>query len=200
MADTEHDENEVTKGAEETAGAEDTAVAEAAADAEDTAVAEAAADAEDAPVAEAAADAAEAPASEAAADVEEPSDAGETAAAEDAPVAEDTAASEHTYEELKGKTVVQMREIAEGLGDHQALHGYTTMHKEELLVALCATLGIQAHEHHEVVGIDKTKVKAKIRSLKQQRDALVEAKDSKQLKLVRARIRRLKRKIHKATV
>ena len=39
------------------------------------------------------------------------------------------------------------------------------MHKEELLVALCTALGIQAHEHHEVVGIDKSKVKAKIRAL-----------------------------------
>jgi hypothetical protein len=74
------------------------------------------------------------------------------------------------------------------------------MHKEELLVALCGALGIEAHEHHEVVGIDKAAVKAKIRDLKQQRAALIEAKDAKQLKQVRARIRRLKRKIHKATV
>ena len=108
--------------------------------------------------------------------------------------------AEHTYEELKGMTVARMREIAEGLGDQEVLHGYTTMHKEELLVALCAALGIEAHERHKVVGIDKAAVKAKIRALKKERDALIEAKDGKQLKLVRTRIRRLKRKIHKATV
>ncbi|MHC4816076.1 MAG: hypothetical protein ACYTFN_23685 [Planctomycetota bacterium] len=110
------------------------------------------------------------------------------------------AESEHTYDELKKKTVAQMREIAEGLGDHDALHGYTTMHKEDLLIALCNALGIEAHEHHEVVGINKAKVKAKIRALKKERDALVEAKDSKQLKLVRKRIRRYKRRIRKATI
>ena len=57
----------------------------------------------------------------------------------------------HTYEDLHGKTVAELREIAEGI-EHEGLHGYTTMHKEELLPALCTALGIEAHEHHEVVG------------------------------------------------
>ncbi len=183
MADTEQNtETKESIATEDSAGAEDTAGAEAAG--------EEAAGAADAP------EAADSPAPEAAANVEE-TPAPEPAAEEAAPAA---AAPHYTYDELKGKTVVQMREIAEGLGEHDALHGYTTMHKEELLVALCAALGIEAHEHHEVVGIDKGAVKSKIRELKKQRDALIEAKDSKQLKVVRARIRRLKRKIHKATV
>ena len=105
----------------------------------------------------------------------------------------------HTYEELHAMTVAQLREVAEGI-EHEAVHGYSTMHKEDLLPALCEALGIEAHEHHEVVGIDKDAVKAKIRELKSQRAALIEAKDSKQLKRVRRKIRGLKRKIRKATV
>ena len=105
----------------------------------------------------------------------------------------------HTYEELHGMTVAQLREIAEGV-EHDAVHGYSTMHKEELLPALCTALGIEAHEHHEVVGIDKSAVKEKIRALKAERAQLIEAKDGKQLKIVRRRIRGLKRKIRKATV
>jgi hypothetical protein len=105
----------------------------------------------------------------------------------------------HTYEELHGMTVAQLREVAEGI-EHDALHGYSTMHKEDLLPALCTALGIEAHEHHEVVGIDKGKVKEQIRALKAERDQLKEAGDSKQLKRVRRKIRGLKRKIKKATV
>jgi len=105
----------------------------------------------------------------------------------------------HTYEDLHGMTVAALREVAEGI-EHDALHGYSTMHKEELLPALCTALGIEAHEHHEVVGIDKSKVKLEIRSLKAERAQLIVAGDSKQLKRVRRKIRGLKRKIRKATV
>ena len=108
--------------------------------------------------------------------------------------------TQHTYEELSAMTVAQMREVAAGLGDHDALHGYTTMHKEELLQALCKVLGVEAHVHHEVVGIDKRKIKARIRDLKKERDAAIEAKDREKLKLARTRIRRLKHQIRKATV
>ena len=216
-------ENEKTPETEQAAAAaaEDTSTAEPAAaeDASETAAdTEALAEetAEEAPAEDAAETdepAAEEPA-EAAAEAEEPAEAAaseepaeeapaEEASGEDASAeapAEPAAPRVHTFDELKGMTVVQMREIAEGFGDHEALHGYTTMHKEELIVALCKAQGIEAHEHHEVVGIDKAAVKAKIRELKQQREALVAAGDRKQLKIVRRRIRGLKRKIHKATV
>lgn len=104
----------------------------------------------------------------------------------------------YTFEELKHKTLAELREIAKGT-DHEVVQGYTQMNKEHLVVALSRALGIQ-HEHHEVVGIDKTSIKARIRELKTQREAALAAHDHAQLKVVRRTIHRLKRRIHKATV
>ncbi len=106
---------------------------------------------------------------------------------------------EHTYEELKDKTVAQLREIAAGI-EHEAVQGYSTMHKEPLLHAICTALGVVEHEHHEVVGIDKTQVKRRIRALKAERDAALRAHDHDELKRIRRRIRLLKRRIRRATV
>lgn len=104
----------------------------------------------------------------------------------------------HTYEELKHKTVADLRELAKGI-DHEAVQGYTQMNKEHLLGALAKALGLQ-HEHHDVVGVDKSSIKARIRELKTQRAAALDAHDRAQLKVVRRTIHRLKRRIHKATV
>src|SRR5918996_5107721 len=104
----------------------------------------------------------------------------------------------YTYEELKHKTVADLRDIAKGI-EHDAVQGYTQMNKEHLLVALAKALGIQ-HEHHDVVGVDKASIKARIRELKTQREAAIAAHDHAQLKVVRRTIHRLKRRIHKATV
>ena len=60
----------------------------------------------------------------------------------------------HSYEELHKMTVTQLRRIAEGI-EHDAVKGFSTMHKEKLLLAICVALGIEAHEHHQVVGIDR---------------------------------------------
>ena len=106
--------------------------------------------------------------------------------------------SEFTYEDLHGMTVTQMREVAKGRG-HSALKGYTTMHKEHLLPALCEALGIEAHEHHDVVGVDKAALKARIRDLKTKRAEALEAGDSQSLRRVRRKIRGIKRRIRKAT-
>ncbi len=106
---------------------------------------------------------------------------------------------DYTFEELKEKTVAQLREIAEKI-DHEALHGYKTMHKEQLQLALCQALGIEAKVHHEVVGIDRGKIKAQIRELKTERDAARGAHDRKRLKMIRRQIHRLKRSIKKAAV
>ncbi len=105
----------------------------------------------------------------------------------------------HSYEELKKKTVAQLRDIAKGI-DHEAVQGYTQMNKDHLLVAICKALNLDMHEHHHIIGINKAAIKVKIKELKKKRDDAVAAHDSKQLKLVRRSIHHLKRKLHKATV
>jgi hypothetical protein len=105
----------------------------------------------------------------------------------------------HTYEELKHKTVAQLREIAAEI-NHDALKGYTQLNKEHLLVALCKALGLTAHEHHIVVGQNKAAVKAQIKELKKERDAAIGAHNHAQLKTVRRKIHDLKVKMHRAAV
>ena len=105
---------------------------------------------------------------------------------------------ELTYEQLRHKNLAELRDMAKGI-EHEAVQGYTQMNKEHLVVALAKALGIQ-HEHHSVVGIDKTGIKSRIRELKAQRAEALAAHDHAQLKVVRRTIHRLKRRIHKATV
>ena len=105
---------------------------------------------------------------------------------------------EYTFEQLKHKTVVELREIAKGI-EHEAVQGYTQLNKEHLLVAISKALGIK-HEHHDVVGVDKAAIKSRIKELKKKRDEALTAHDHAQLKTVRRTIHRLKRQIHKATV
>lgn len=106
---------------------------------------------------------------------------------------------EYTLEDLAKKRLVELRAIAKE-SDHQALRGYSTMHKAQLLRALCEALGIQAHAHHEALGIDKHAIKGKIRELKVQRDAALQAHDRAELKRLRRKIHRLKRKIRASTL
>src|SRR6185503_15574505 len=106
--------------------------------------------------------------------------------------------AELTFEQLRHKTLAELREMAKS-SEHEAVQGHTQMNKEHLVVALAKALGIQ-HEHHSAVGIDKNSIKARIRELKTQRAAAIEAHDHAQLKMVRRTIHSLKRRIHKATV
>jgi DNA-binding IclR family transcriptional regulator len=105
----------------------------------------------------------------------------------------------HTYEELRKKTVEDLREIAKAV-EHEAVRGYTQMNKEHLLPALCAALGIDTRAHHAVVGLDKTAVKAKLRQLKSERQKAVAAHDHERLKAIRRQIHRLNRKMRAAAV
>jgi hypothetical protein len=100
----------------------------------------------------------------------------------------------YTHHQLKEKTVVELRDIAKGT-QHEAVQGYTQLNKEHLIVALCTALNIPMHEHHEVVGIDKAGVKARMRALKRERDAAIEAHDSGKLKAIRRQIHHLNRRI-----
>lgn len=106
---------------------------------------------------------------------------------------------EHSYEELKKKNVADLREIAKGI-EHEAVKGYSQLNKEHLLAAICEALNIEMHAHHEVIGINKRKIKSKIKGLKKKRDEALEAHDHNELKKVRREIHHLKRAIHRATV
>jgi REP element-mobilizing transposase RayT len=93
----------------------------------------------------------------------------------------------HTYEELRAKTVDELREIAKTL-DNEAVKGATQMNKDHLLPVLCRVIGIDAHVHHLVEGIDKGAVKARMKQLKQQRAAALDAHDPELLKSLRRQL------------
>lgn len=105
----------------------------------------------------------------------------------------------HTYEELKHKTVAQLRELAHEI-EHEAVRGYTQLNKEHLIAAICKALNIDMYAHHHVEGINKAEVKSKLNALKKQRDEALAAHDQKQLKTVRREMHSLKVKLHRATV
>jgi len=105
----------------------------------------------------------------------------------------------YTYQQLHEMTVAQLREIAQTT-QHDAVKGFSTMHKEKLLPALCHALGIEAHVHHHVVGVNKAAIKVEIRKLKVQREAAIKSKNPPALKEVRLKIRELKKKLRKAIV
>jgi len=96
----------------------------------------------------------------------------------------------YTYHELKGKTIQELRDIAKDL-DHEAVKGASQMNKDHLLPALCQALGIDAHEHGAVVGIDKAAIKAQMRELRQQRAAALDKRDAEKLRTVRRHLHSL---------
>jgi hypothetical protein len=105
----------------------------------------------------------------------------------------------HTYEELKHKTVTELRDIAKGI-EHEAVKGYTQMNKDHLLVGICKALGLDMHVHHHAVGIEKARIKARIRELKKKRDNVLASSDRGELKMILREIHGLKRAIRRATV
>jgi hypothetical protein len=105
----------------------------------------------------------------------------------------------YTYHDLRAKSVADLREIAKSLGD-ATVSGYTQLNKAHLLPALCAALGVDTHEHHEVKGIDKHTVKAQMRALKADRATALEAHDHDRLKAIRRQLHRLNHRIRAASV
>ncbi len=119
-----------------------------------------------------------------------------------------------TYEELKGKTVAELREIAKA-HEHEALQGYSTMKKAELLAALATALAVAPDAAGEAApkaaarpaarpakkgappGTDRAALKGRIRELKVERGAALEAHDAERLRRARRLIQRLKRRIRK---
>jgi DNA polymerase III epsilon subunit-like protein len=90
----------------------------------------------------------------------------------------------HTYEELKKKTLAELREIAKDV-PHDTVQGFTQMNKDHLLPALCTALGIDAREHHAAHGAGKAAARTRMHELKKQRAAALEAGDGAALKAIR---------------
>ena len=115
-----------------------------------------------------------------------------------------------TYEDLKGKTVAELREIAKAT-QHESLSGYSTMKKAELLEALATALGVVPDAPAKAApkaaakpakkgaprGTDRASLKGRIRELKLERVAALEAHNAERLQRVRRQIQRLKRRIRK---
>ena len=100
-----------------------------------------------------------------------------------------------TYHDLKKKTIDELREIAKGVENQEAVKGYSQLNKDHLLPALCKALGIDAREHHDVTGIDKPALKAKMRDLKEKRQAALDAHDHARLKSIRRELHHYNRQI-----
>jgi len=101
----------------------------------------------------------------------------------------------YTYEQLKDLKVAELREIAKDI-EHESLHGYTTMHKEHLLNALCKALGITSH--HAAHGAQKVELKAKIRQLRKERDEIAAAGQGKEkLHAIRDQIHTFKHRLRR---
>jgi len=105
----------------------------------------------------------------------------------------------HTYDELKHKKVAELREIAAELGD-DVIQGAKQLNKDHLLEELCKALKIEMHVHHEVVGIDKSTLKAQIKESKKKRDEAIQSKNREEIVKARNKIRRLKKELRKAMV
>jgi len=106
-----------------------------------------------------------------------------------------------TYDELKKKTIDELREIAKGM-DNESVKGYTQMNKEHLLPAICKVLGIDTHHHHHAAGGgagEKVGLKTKLKELKAARDKALAAHDHAQLKAVRRHMHRVNRKLRAVT-
>ena len=104
----------------------------------------------------------------------------------------------HTFPELKHKTLVELREIAVAITP--AVQGYTQMNKDHLLEAVCNALNIDMHVHHEIKGVDKGALKAKIRDWKKKRDEALAAGDRKSLKVALDHIPSYKHQLRKSMV
>jgi hypothetical protein len=90
-----------------------------------------------------------------------------------------------TYHDLKLKTIADLRELAKGVENHDAVQGYSQMNKEHLLPALCKAFGIDAREHHVAHGAEKLSARARMHELKKKREEAIAAGDHDLLKTIR---------------
>ena len=98
------------------------------------------------------------------------------------------------WHDLTKKKVDELREMAK---EKAGVEGTTGLHKDELVAIVAKTLGIEK-PHRVAEGIDKTSIKKKIRALRVDVAAALEANDSALAKRKRRQIHRLNRRIRRA--
>ena len=90
----------------------------------------------------------------------------------------------HTYEDLRKKTLAELRDLAKDL-KHDAVQGFSQMNKDHLLPALCTALGIDAHVHHAAHGEAKQAARARLKELRRLRETALAAHDHQALRVIR---------------
>jgi len=100
----------------------------------------------------------------------------------------------YTIEELKHKTLADLRDIAKGI-EHEAVQGYTQLNKEHLLPAICKALGIEHSHHHVEAGFDKSELKMRMKMLRVELDKSLEAHDSAKRRAIRSELHALNHRI-----
>lgn len=103
----------------------------------------------------------------------------------------------YTYEELKKKTIAELREIAKDV-QHEAVQGYTQLNKEHLLPALCKALGIDTHAHHAAAIAEKAAMKAKMRGITAEKTKALENGDHELARQLRRQYHRLNHSLRTA--
>lgn len=98
--------------------------------------------------------------------------------------------SETKEKPLEKMTVKDLREMAKEIPEIVGVHG---MKKDELITAIKATKGIK-EEPVKKADASVSELKQKIRALKAERSAALEAKDKKMATIYKRRISRLKKK------
>ena len=95
---------------------------------------------------------------------------------------------------LEKMTVTDLREMAKEITEISGVHG---MKKEELIAAIKKSKGI-IDEPVKKTDASLGEIKKKIKAVKTQRLAAIEAKDKKMAKIYKRRISRLKKKSRRA--
>ncbi len=97
---------------------------------------------------------------------------------------------------LDKMTATELRKYALDLGGITGVHG---MNKEELLAAIKKVKGIVDEGKKAVKQVNMRELKAKIKELREQKLAALDAgDDSKKIKIMRRKINRLKKRTRKA--
>lgn len=106
---------------------------------------------------------------------------------------------ENMEKPLEKMTVKELREVAKEIPEIVGVHG---MKKEELYDAIAKARGIEEKpvkkEVSKKIDVSVRSIKAKIRTLKAERQKALQAKDKKMSTIYKRRISRLKKKSRKA--